>query len=250
MKHAFPFVALSLLALSIAASPAQEKKKEKKVDPTITVIVPLGADLGRTTKLTIRGLRLDQAKEVQVSGGGKAKIVSKGAAPVPDKNPDKVGDTQIVAEVTLPDKAPEGGFQISVTLPDGTTKPHDLLVEARVFQEKEPNPGFKQSQDVKVPSVIEGAIGSPRDVDVYRFEARTGRDMRISIRAARHGSPLDAMLLLYNHSGALLASAAGTKGSPDAVLEFTPPADGVYHLAVLDAHDAGSAIHVYRLSFE
>jgi len=242
------------LASGLTPTSSQDKKKDKakKVEPRITVVLPLGASLGKTGKLTIRGIALGQATEVRVGGGGKAKITSKGVAPVPDKNPEKVGDTQVVAEVSLPDKLPEGGFEITVVTPMGTTKPHALLVESKypVVQEKEPNPGFRQSQEVKLPCVIEGAVASPRDVDVFSFQGRTGQKIKASVLASAHGSALDAMLFLYNQSGALLASADDRKGSRDGVLEFTLPADGVYHLTLIDASDTGSVVHVYRLRIE
>lgn len=250
MRIAVFFLFLFVLACPPLSS-GQDKKKDKKVEPKVMLVLPFGGPPGKTTKMTIRGLKLEQAKEVQVSGGAKAKIVSKGAAPVPDKNPDKVGDTQIVVEVTLPDKAPEKGFEITIVTPDGTTQPHSLLIETRpITLEKEPNPGFKQSQEVKIPAIIEGVIASPRDVDVYRFDGKAGQKIKVSVHANKHGSPLDAMLMLHNQFGALLATADDGKDNRDPVLGFTLPKDGTYTISLIDAHDTGSSIHVYRLLFE
>lgn len=250
-NHLFiiPLISLASLLMPVAA---QDKKKEKKVEPRIAVILPLGATLGKMNTLTIRGIALSQASEVRVSGGGKAKINSKGGASVPDKNPERAGDTQVVVEVNLPDKLPEGGFEITVVTPMGTTKPHALLVEPKypVVAEKEPNPGFRQSQEVTLPCVIEGAVSSPRDVDVFSFKGKSGQKIKGSVLASAHGSTLDAMLFLYNQTGALLASADDRKGSRDGVLDFTLPADGIYHLTLIDASDTGSVVHVYRLRIE
>jgi hypothetical protein len=243
----------SVLCLLLAAglpSVAQDKKKpEKKPDPRIFVIVPLGAAPGKTTQLTIRGVSLDQATEVKVSGG-KVKLISKGPAPVPDKNPEKVGDTQVVAEVTLDEKVPEGAVALSVVTPAGETKPHKLLVETMLpaIAEKEPNEGFKQSQPITLPVVIEGTIERPRDVDVFRFMGKKGQKFTAEVLAHRYGSPLDAMLTLYNAAGQQVAFnddlAPDTR---DARLDVVLPGDGEYFLVLIDAHDAGSAVHAYRL---
>jgi hypothetical protein len=242
-------IVVLFLAALFEAAPAQDKKKEKKIDPQIMVLAPLGAAPGKTTKITIRGLRLDQAKEVNVSGGGSAKISSKGGAPVPDKNPEKVGDTQVVAEITLPAKV-EGEVLVTVVTPDGPTKPQPLLVEQKlpVIAENEPNPGFKQAQAITLPVVIEGVIASPRDVDVFRFEGKKGQKVSAEVLARRFGSPLDALLSLYNERGELLAHAESAKGDPR--FEATLPADGVFFLSLIDANDTGSSVHVYRLRVE
>jgi hypothetical protein len=229
---------------------AQDKKKpEKKATPRIVVVVPLGAAPGKLSKLTIRGSNLDKATEVKVAGG-TAKIVSKGPAAVPDKNPDKVGDTQVVAEVTLDAKLPGGMASLIVVTPDGETLPHKLLVEMTlpVVAEKEPNEGFKQAQEIALPVVIEGMIDRPKDVDVFRFTGKKGQKLTAEVLAHRYGSPLDAMLTLYNAAGQQLAFnddlATNTR---DARLEVVLPGDGEYFLVLIDAHDSGGPAHAYRL---
>jgi hypothetical protein len=239
-----------VVVLVALPSAAQDKKKpEKKPDPRILVIVPLGATPGKTTRLTIRGIALEQARDVKVAGGN-AKIVSKGPATVPDKNPEKVGDTQVVAEVTLDEKLPDGPVTVTVVTPAGETKPHKVLVETTlpVVAEKEPNEGFKQSQEIKLPVVIEGMIERPKDVDVFRFTGKKGQMVTAEVLAHRYGSPLDAMLTLYNSSSQQVAFnddlAPDTR---DARLETVLPADGEYFLVLIDAHDAGGPAHAYRL---
>src|SRR4051794_13461217 len=200
--------ALLLVAAGLPMAAQDKKKKEKSTEPAIKVVLPLGAAAGKTTKLTIRGSKLDKATDVKVlDGKGTAKIASKGQAGVPDKNPEKVGDTQVIAEVTLTDK-PGETVSLVVVSPDGETTPHKLLVETTfpVVAEKEPNEGFKQFQDVKLPAVVEGTIGQPRDVDVFRFEGRAGQKVTGEVLAARHGSPLDALLTLYDAKGQQVAA--------------------------------------------
>jgi hypothetical protein len=227
---------------------AQDKKKtdKKKPEPRIVVTIPLGVPAGKTTRLTIRGSGLDKATDVELEHG-TAKIVSKGAAAVPDKNPDKVGDSQVVVDVTVEAKQLDGTVAVTIVTPEGTTRPHKLLVGA-ALPEKEPNEGFKQSQEIQLPAVIEGTIERPKDVDVFRFIGKKGQKLSAEVLAHRYGSPLDAMLTLYNATGQQLAfnDDLGPE-TRDARIDVVLPADGEYYLALIDAHDAGSAVHAYRL---
>src|SRR5262245_8412082 len=196
-----PLPLLCLCAFCASAVPvlprglAQDKKKDpKKAEPRVAVVIPLGAAPGKTTKLTVRGIKLDGATALRFGAvKATAKIVSKGAAAVPDKNPEKVGDTQLVAEVTLPADVPDGRLEFTVVTAAGETKPHALLIETKlpVVPEKEPNEGFKQSQPIQIPQVVEGAIDRPRDVDVFRIEGKAGQRLVFEVLAARYGSALD-----------------------------------------------------------
>ncbi len=180
--------------------------------------------------------------------GVKIKIVSQGNASVPDKNPEKVGDTQVVADVTLPAglKAP---VSFTVVTELGETKPHELLVDvsAPLLKEKEPNDGFRQAQALQIPQIVEGVIERPRDVDVYRLDGKAGQKLLIEVQAARFGSGLDPLFTLYDAAGRQVADGSNPGKSPDPRLEVTLPRDGVYYLSLIDAHDSGGPAHVYRL---
>ena len=244
-------IAFAVLAFRDAAG--QEKKKdEKKVAPKTIVVLPLGMQPGTTQKLTIRGANLDNATEVRFDEGiAEVKIVSKGKAGVPDKNPEKVGDTQVVVEVKLSDKVTESPTFIVVT-PEGETKPHPLLVETvrPIVKEVEPNDGFRKPQSLKTfPVVVDASIEKARDVDVFSFVGKKGQKLRAELQAARFGSALDPQLTLYRGNSVLIDLPVKTVAG-DPVIEIELPRDDEYFLVVNDALDMGSAIHVYRLIVE
>jgi hypothetical protein len=251
------FTCLTIVGLAmlsgLRATPAQDKKKpDPKNLPKVIVVLPLAAAPGTTSKLTVRGLFLEDAKDVRFADPKiTAKIVSKGKAGVPDKNPEKVGDTQIVVEVTLPAGLPVVPVDFTVVTGAGETKPHKLIVEGSVpvLAEKEPNDGFQQAQPIKIPQVVIGVIDRPADVDVFRFEGKKGQKIVCEVVAARYGSALDSMLTLYDANGQQVASNDdGPDGfGLDSLLEVTLPRDGVYYLSLIDAHDSGGPTHVYRL---
>ena len=238
-----------LLLLTILPSAAQDKKKPSpKIEPRVIFSLPLGATPGKTTKLTLRGSDLDNAKEVKIlDGKGSAKILNKGKAGAPDKNPDKVGDTQVEIELKLNDKLTGESVTLVVVTSNGETKPHSILIEPAIL-EKEPNDGFRSAQAITLPTVVEGSIGRAKDVDLFRFEGKIGQKVLAEVLASRHGSPLDAILTLYDAKGEQLAANDDfTKEHRDARIEALLPADGVYFLSLIDAHDSGSNLHVYRL---
>jgi len=241
----------AVLAASLPTAAQDKKKPPPKIEPRVLLAIPLGVAPGKTTKLTLRGAHLDDAKEVRiVDNHGAAKILSKGKAAVPDKNPDKVGDTQIEIELKLNDKIAGDTVSLVVVTPHGATKPHLVLVETTLplIAEKEPNEGFQSAQTITLPVVVEGTINRSKDVDVFRIDGKKGQKLHAEVLASRHGSPLDAMLTVHDAKGIALATNDDfAKEHRDARIEMTLPADGVYYLSLIDAHDTGSYLHVYRL---
>jgi hypothetical protein len=235
---------------ALAVAPAASLVPPKKDSPKVIMAIPLGVAPAAITKVTIRGLKLDKATAVRFQNPKiAAKLLSKGAAPVPDKNPDKVGDTQLVVEITLPAGLPGEPVTFVVVTPDGDTPPHKLLVATAlpVIHEKEPNDGFRQAQKIQVPQVVDGAIDRPRDVDVFQLEGKAGQKIVCEVLAARYGSALDSILTLYDAKGRQIASNDDAEGTTDSRLLVTLPATGTYFLSLIDAHDSGGPTHVYRV---
>jgi hypothetical protein len=198
--------------------------------------------------VTLRGLKLDTATEVRFPDSkATAKLLKKGKAGVPNmQKPEQVGDTEAQLEITLPADVADGSVPLVVVTPSGAGEPYRLLV-GRALVEKEPNNGYAQSQSLTLPAVVDGAVPSPQDVDVYRIEGKAGQKVLAEVLASRHGSPLDALLSLSDARGTLLAANDDAE-STDPHIEFTLPRDGVYFLSILDAHDQGGPAHVYRLA--
>src|SRR5262249_47932183 len=152
--------------LSLSESPGQPKKADPKTQPTIALIAPLGVVPGSTTRLIIRGLKLDNATEVRFQEPGIAtKILTKGKALVPNmQEPSKIGDTQVEVELKMPADFKAASANCMIITPNGESPPHRLLVDATpTVAEKEPNNSFRQAQPVQIPQVIEGRISQPQD---------------------------------------------------------------------------------------
>jgi hypothetical protein len=228
----------------------QGKKRVQDGSPRVTLIAPLGLVAGQTSKVAVRGNKLESASTVKIlDDKGSATIISKGKVNAQEKKTLQVGDTQIVVEVTLKRDLPREAVQLVVVTPEGETKPHDLLVETNlpVVRDKEPNDGFRQAQKVELPVVVSGAIDRPRDVDVFQFTGKAGQHVMLEVLAARHGSALDSILTIYNSAGEQIATNDDTKETNDSRLAVILPADDTYFVVLMDAHDSGSPVHVYWL---
>ena len=244
----------ALVALAAVSSPdsaAQDKKKDKDAAPRVIVSMPLSVSPGRPTRLTLRGLKLDTVTEVKLSApSATAKLLGKGKkVPVPNQqDAKKVGDSEIEVEVNVP-KDVSGTAELTVVGPDGASRPYRLRAHdgTQRVAEREPNDGFKQAQPVPVPSVVEGVVRQPQDVDVYRVEGRAGERLVFEVEAARFGSPLDAILTLHDAEGRVLGTADDAKGSHDPILAVKLPRNGLYYLSLIDAHDQGGPAFVYQL---
>lgn len=245
---------LAAILLLVLPAAAQEKKAPPKPpNPKIAFAVPLGVVPGTTTKLTVRGLNLDQATEVRFAEaveGAEVRVKSKGKAEVPkDAEAAVYGDTKLDLEVLLPAGAAPARLALVVVNPAGTTEPHELAVtpKERWVLEKESNGGFRDAQPLEAGKVLQGAVGQAMDVDVFKLAGKAGEWWEFDVRASRHGSPLDALLTLYDAAGTIVAVSDDGEGTPDPTLRVKMPADGAYSLVLVDAHNQGGASHVYLL---
>jgi len=244
---------VALAAVLLVA--AQEDKKGPPPDPKpkISMALPLNVTPGATTKVTLRGLNLDQATEVRFSEpleGGSVSIKGKGKAEIPkETDPAVYGDTKVDLEVKLPAEVSAEKVSLVAVNAAGETKPHELVVlsKEKLVAEKEPNGGFATAQPVEAGQVVQGAVSQPLDVDVFKFTGKKGESWRIEVEANRRGSILDPMLTVHNAAGNTLAVSDDSASTRDASIQLTLPADGVYYVTLMDAHNSGGATHAYLL---
>ncbi len=245
-------ITIPLLGLA-ARTLAQDKAEAKKEPPLVKVVAPFGLVRESTTTVVIRGLNLSDATEIRFPDLKPApviKIKSKGAAAGADKVPvEKVGNTQIEVEITLPPGAPLRASPFIVVGPNGQSEAKQILIldETKTVAEKEPNDGFAGAQDITLGQTITGILSPGQKTDVFRFAGKAGQKIRVEAQAVRFGSPLDPFLLLHNADGQLLAEIDDGLEVTDPVLEFTFLKDGMYFITILDAHELASPLHSYVL---
>jgi len=243
---------LALLFLLTTTLCAQPKKETKDEPPRVILAMPMAVEIGKKAKIVLRGLKIDTVTEVRFQEprttgkllGDTKKI------PLPNNaNVNQVGDSEISIEVIVPQEVVGSTISFSVVGPNGESKPHSLIVkdDIPIVVEKEPNDGFRQAQTISLPVVIEGSIKQAQDVDVFRFEGKKGAKIHVELQANRFGSPVDGMLTLYDEAGRIIATADDSPVSLDPLFAVELPRDGVYYLSLLDAHDQGGGLYLYRL---
>lgn len=118
------------------------------------------------------------------------------------------------------------------------------------YLETEPNDDPSRANPISVPGGNNGRIGAKRDVDCFKFPARKGTPVELTVYARRFGtplnSPLDAVLEVIAADGKVLASNDDANGK-DPALVFTPPADGAYVARIKDLNSKGGEAFVYYL---
>ena len=254
MSFTRKLVAAAWLAAVVFHSQAAEEKKDekKKEPPKVTATIPFALSTGVTNQFKVRGLNLTNATALRFLSPTNlsAEIKSRGPAKVPDKaDAKKAGDTQLEVELVLPDDFPTGDLSFVVATPEGDTGTNFLHVVGRdqLFDEKEPNGGFRTAKVVPIPRAIRGVIEAAADVDVFRFEARAGEKLHIETLSRRHDSPLDAIVSVHDAKGHVLMTRDDAAGSADPSFDFFVPSDGAYLVSLMDAHDRGGENYGYLL---
>jgi len=135
----------------------------------------------------------------------------------------------------------------------------DSLPEA---SEVEPNDEARGAQAVALPHTVNGRIGQPGDVDVYRFRGQRHQEVVAEIQARSLGSPLDSLVRLVDAKGEVVAwnddfsprdegflytGDGALTHHADSYLRAELPKDGTYYVQVSDTCNHGGETYAYRL---
>ena len=248
------FFLILVLLLTPTATAEEKKKEEKKETPRVTVVTPFSLVKGKTETVRIRGISLTDTTSIRLDGGavpiaGTLKSQGKAEA-IKGTDAVKTGDTQVEATFTLPADISTAALSLIVVTKTGETKPFALLLleTTSVVEEKEPNGGFREAQEIQLGQMVRGVIADASDVDVFKLHLKAGEQIVAEVDAARHGSPLDSLLVLYDEKGHELASNDDSEAGTDSILKFKIATEGVYLICLSDANGSGSAAHAYVLT--
>jgi hypothetical protein len=100
-----------------------------------------------------------------------------------------------------------------------------------------------QNEPLPTPIVLNGRIGEPGEVDTWSLAVKKGEPLTIETRAARLGSPLDAVVVIHDAADKEVARVEGDKST-----EWTPTVDGTFHLLIRDRfRSRGGPAFAYRV---
>ncbi len=228
---------------------AQEAKTEAA---RITATEPASIVSGTKTTIKLRGFKLKESTELRfpMATEVKGEITEKNdAGPPKGLENTLVGDTQLLADITIPANHPAGLLEYVISTPAGDAVGKLRVLAANTsIDDKEPNNGFREAQELQSNQFARGALQSEKDVDVYAFLAKAGQHLRITVTS---GGPLimDAALHCYDARGQFLA-AADDGESRDPILMLKSPTDGLVYFCISSAHDLGGEWNSYLLTVE
>lgn len=189
-------------------------------------VFPPGAAVGGSADVELAGQNLDDGRALLFSHPGIT-AQSKDA-------------THFVVSVSS--NVPPGVYEMRVAGRFGLSNPRAFEVAAWTeINEKGPNASAEQAQEIQLGQVVNGRTDA-NAIDHYKFTATKGRRVLIECRAERLDSKVDPVLVVSQEKGNELASSR--RGS---LLDFTPPADGVYVVKVHDVLYRGGSDFIYRL---
>ncbi|MHC4470088.1 MAG: PPC domain-containing protein [Planctomycetota bacterium] len=122
-------------------------------------------------------------------------------------------------------------------------------------RETEPDDTSGTAQRIVLPQMVNGRIGEPGDVDVFRFIGRAGEEVVAELSGRRLDSPLDSVLELTDAAGRRIALSDDEPDrglglvthQADSYLRVRLPADGDYFVRLIDARGHGGDEYAYRL---
>jgi hypothetical protein len=188
--------------------------------PFITSIFPLGGPAGSKTTVELKGWNLPATT-----------LTMDDASKTPDVYPLSI----------------RKGSQVSNFVPFAVDDLPECLAEK--------SSGKAHAQHVTLPVIINGRIGKPDEIHVFRFDGKTGQTIIAEVMARRLNSPLDSVLKLTDGVGKEVAfnddntdkGAGLTTHHADSYLTATLPKDGSYLLYLRDTQHKGGPEYGYRL---
>lgn len=123
------------------------------------------------------------------------------------------------------------------------------LDDLEELREQESNNELAQAAAIKLGQVCNGRIDAAGDRDQWQIALAKGEAVQLEVRAARLGSPLDAVLLVHDDTGKELARGDDLPGgSPDCEVKFAAAKEGTYTVVVQERFASrGGKEFAYRL---
>lgn len=249
------WLALSCTGLFVVLSPPLAAQTSF---PMLSHAHPTAAARGTSQEVTLycNGGSLVDPLAVLIEGAGvTAEIVPPKDAPKTDPNAPLPNLRQLTVRFQVAPDAPLGVREFRLRTAHGvSTLGQLLIVDAPVITESGNNTALDKAQTVPVPAVVCGRIDRAENVDYYAFPARAGQTLTIEVHAARLQDKIhdlqkhiDPLVVVYDPSGRELAASDDGRFA-DPLLTFTPPADGLYRLAIRDAKYDGDSRWSYALT--
>ena len=254
------FTLACLIGLAVRPGIAAEAPAE----PSLLSVFPLGGQVGKTFRTTIRGRSLDGAHALWFNDTAlEARVLS--VAPEPLESPDdgkakkKAAIQLLEVEIETAEGVPPGRYPFRVVTSNGLSNPLELHIhsEPPLFERTEAHDLPREAQPLlRRPLAVHGRIGEVGQVDYYSFDVRRGEELLFE---ALSSGPLDPALTLYELTGSWFDENRALRLafrdddvpypglSTEAVLKYRFEKDGNFLVRVNGFWGYGGADHAYVL---
>ena len=201
----------------------------------LLTVFPPGGKVGSEFEISLAGVDLDEASQLHFSQSGitaKPKINETNGLPEINK-----------FRVTISTNVAPGVYDLRVAGRFGISNPRSFVVGDRP-ETSAPvtNTVPANAVSISLNTTING-YSQANSVSFYKFQAAKGQRILIECDARAIDSRMDAALILYDAAGKELE-----RNRSGGLIDFTPPAEGQYHLKVYDYLFRGGAEYFYRLA--
>ncbi|MBN9120721.1 MAG: PPC domain-containing protein [Planctomycetes bacterium] len=117
----------------------------------------------------------------------------------------------------------------------------------RLRSEPHPVHGPKFAAPLKPPFSATGHIDAPKGEALVAFEGKKGQALTVQAESRSFGLAVNPVVRVLDKGGKQLARAEPAKLNGDTLLQFAPPADGTYTVAVADLYAGGGPRHAFLL---
>ena len=240
--------------------------------PLLEAVSPLGARRGSTARITLVGTALDSVDSIYLSrvrGAEYYRMTYPFTMPIDFRSdPQSAEDApriegevisrsadRLEAKLEIPAGAAAGLWRLWATGPQGSADGLSFEIgDAREFSEADSHGADWRQGEV----IINGALDTMGEGDVYDIEAVAGTPLHILTIASQLGLPyIDTVLELFDSHGKLVAehddvmTGQGTViGNPDSSLFYVPKRDEPLKLVVRDRTGRGGPTFQYRLKIK
>ena len=226
-----------VVSASAAAAHAQLPVTE------LAAIYPPGCQQGQSVEVKVSGGNQDELERLIFSHGG---ITAAPKMREPDEFQKSAQPAPGEFIVKVAPDTPPGIYEVRAVGRFGTSNPRAFAVGGgEELIDDGNNKAIDKAREVPFGATVNGTIDADT-VDYYKVSLKQGQRVLIECFAERIDSRLDGTFVLYDESGKELLRCRDTIGN-DPLIDFTPPSDGTYIVALYDFVYAGGNAHFYRL---
>ena len=218
----------------VCGSPGADEKIPSPA-PDVQSIFPRGGMRGASVQVRITGKNLKSVAAIRFSKPGvRAEIAGR-------------EETELRVRIDIDPNAELGRRDFRLIGGAGSNIAWFDVGDLTEIAEAEPNGSLAEAQRIQLPVLVNGIV-EKGDYDFYRFTAKAGETLTFDLNATRNGSPLDAVLALYDESGEQLAYNDDFYIFKDPHLVYKFEKAGAYFVRVNGSEESGSHNSDYRLT--